>query len=217
LNRDFKGVWIPKEIWLDKQLTWMEKIVITEINSLDGIEGCFASNNYLAEFFNLTAGRISQIINSLIDKKYISAEYIRNGKEITKRVLRILNTSIKDSKEGIKYIKDEYLENAQDNNTYINNTSSNIKPKRKRNTFIPPSLEEIKQYIIDKRLILNAEKLYEYYTEGNWYDSNGKKVQNWKQKLLVLNNYQKPKDQPNEYRVGAITKRPPIFKREETI
>ena len=71
LERDFKGVWIPKEIWLDNKLTWMEKIVITEINSLDREDGCFASNNYLADFFDLTPGRISQIISSLIDKKYI--------------------------------------------------------------------------------------------------------------------------------------------------
>ena len=125
MNRDFKGVWIPKEIWLDKQLTWMEKIVITEINSLDGDEGCFASNNYFAKFFNLTPGRISQIISSLIYKKYISAEYIREGKEVIKRVVRILNTSIKNSKEGIKNSKEGYLENAQDNNTYINNTNNN--------------------------------------------------------------------------------------------
>ena len=126
MERDFKGVWICKEIWLDNKLTWMEKLFITEINSLDKEKGCFASNNYFADFFNVSPGRCSQIISSLIKKGYMSAEYIKKGKEIEKRVLRILNTPIKNSKGGIKNIKDEYLENDKDNNTLINNTINNI-------------------------------------------------------------------------------------------
>ena len=105
----------------------MEKLFITEINSLDKEQGCFASNNYFAKFFNVSPGRCSQIINSLIQKGYMSAEYEREGKEIKKRVLRILNTPIKNSKGGIKNIKDEYLENDKDNNTLINNTINNTK------------------------------------------------------------------------------------------
>ena len=26
-NRDFKGVWIPKEIWLNEELTMLEKVI----------------------------------------------------------------------------------------------------------------------------------------------------------------------------------------------
>ena len=36
MNRDFKGVWIPKEVWLDDKLSWMEKLFLVEIDSLDG-------------------------------------------------------------------------------------------------------------------------------------------------------------------------------------
>ena len=125
MNRDFKGVWIDKEIWLNKELTWMEKLFITEINSLDNKDGCFASNDYFADFFQLSKGRCSQIINSLIRKKYISSEHKYKGKVIEKRVLRILNTPIKNIKGGIKNTKQGYLENAIDNNTLINNTSNN--------------------------------------------------------------------------------------------
>lgn len=129
-NRDFKGVWIPKEIWLDNKLTWMEKLFLVEINSLDNEEGCFASNSYLGDFFNLSNGRVSQIIKSLLEKEYLSAEYEMEGKEVKRRILRILNTGIKYSKQvgiknikaGIKNIKQEYLENDKDNNTIFNNT-----------------------------------------------------------------------------------------------
>ena len=34
-NRDFKGVWIPKEIWLNPDLTLVEKCLLVEIDSLD--------------------------------------------------------------------------------------------------------------------------------------------------------------------------------------
>ena len=34
-NRDFKGVWIPKEIWLRKDLNALDKMIFAEIDSLD--------------------------------------------------------------------------------------------------------------------------------------------------------------------------------------
>ena len=43
-NRDFKGIWIPKEIYLSKELNWTDKILLIEIDSLDTEEHCFAGN-----------------------------------------------------------------------------------------------------------------------------------------------------------------------------
>ena len=41
IERDFKGIWIPKEIWLDSNLTWSEKMLLVEIDSLATLEkGC---------------------------------------------------------------------------------------------------------------------------------------------------------------------------------
>lgn len=50
MERDFKGIWIPKEIWLNTHLTMNEKLFLVEIDSLDNEKGCFASNDYFAEF-----------------------------------------------------------------------------------------------------------------------------------------------------------------------
>ena len=168
LERDFKGVWIPKEIWLDNKLTWMEKIVITEINSLDGKDGCFASNNYLADFFDLTPGRISQIISSLIDKKYISANYEKKGKEVVKRVLRILNTPIKNSRGGIKNIKEGYLENAKGINTKSNNTISIYREGK----FFNITEERHNKY---KQLYPKLDIDFQYDKMDIWLEDNPKK------------------------------------------
>lgn len=137
-ERKFKGVWIPKEIWEEKSLSILEKVMLVEIDSLEDEEdGCYASNKYFANFFKLTNGRISQIINCLQQKGYIKIEYQYNGKEIERRIIRInkppypevfnkLNTCLENYAGVFNKLKGGYLENSKDNNIYINNTNNNI-------------------------------------------------------------------------------------------
>lgn len=121
-RRGFKGVWIPAEYWLDANLTMSEINMITEIDSLDNGNGCYASNKHFAEFFGVTKGRASQIITSLKAKGYISISYDRDGKQITRRVIRVvnkLNRGIKNTKPPIKNTKQGYLENCEERNTEL--------------------------------------------------------------------------------------------------
>lgn len=71
--RDFKGVWIPKEVFLDDRLNAVEKIILVEIDSLDveDSEGCYASNEYLAKFCQCSVTKISTSISKLIKLGYI--------------------------------------------------------------------------------------------------------------------------------------------------
>lgn len=61
----FKGVWIPVEIWLSKDLTWMEKCLLADINALDGPHGCTASNKYFADKFKSSEASIANQICKL--------------------------------------------------------------------------------------------------------------------------------------------------------
>jgi hypothetical protein len=83
-ERDFKGVWIPKEIWLSDQLSLMEKVLFVEIHSLDNERGCFASNKHFADFFGVSDRQIRTYIGSLKVKGFITIT-IRNRNE---RVIR---------------------------------------------------------------------------------------------------------------------------------
>jgi uncharacterized phage protein (TIGR02220 family) len=123
--RNFKGVWIPKNVWLDKDLTLMEKCFLVEVDSLDNENGCFASNAHFSEFFAISKGRCTQILKSLEKKEYIKITLIRNGKQVIKRVIRILNRVVNKLNNPSELIKQPYLENAQGNNTVINNTKDN--------------------------------------------------------------------------------------------
>ena len=64
-ERDFKGVWIPREVWLSDELSLMEKVLFVEISSLDNERGCFASNQYFATFFGVSDRQIRTVIGSL--------------------------------------------------------------------------------------------------------------------------------------------------------
>jgi len=70
--RDFQGIWIPKEIWLSEDLTLQEKVFLVEIKSLDNEDGCYANNEYFSTFFGLSKVRVSEVINSLVDKGFIT-------------------------------------------------------------------------------------------------------------------------------------------------
>lgn len=64
-NREFKGVWIPKEVWLRADLSLLEKCLWVEVDSLDNEEGCFASNEYFAQFFQTSVPTITRAVKKL--------------------------------------------------------------------------------------------------------------------------------------------------------
>ncbi len=170
MNRSFKGVWIPKDIWLSKELSLQEKVFLVEISSLDNSKGCFASNSYFAEFFELSSGRCSQIIAGLKEKGYIKIKLEKEGNQVIRRVLNILKGGYLISYRG-------YLENEQDSNT-VNNTKETI-----------PAFEEFKQYALSKCKTLDTDALqmkYESWIENNWRTGGEKprKIKNWKTTLL---------------------------------
>lgn len=70
--RDFKGVWIPRVVWLDERLNALDKIILIEIDSLDSTErGCFASNRYIADFCQCSESKVSHSISKLTKLGYI--------------------------------------------------------------------------------------------------------------------------------------------------
>lgn len=71
-KRDFKGIWIPKNVWLDKRITATEKMILMEIDSLDCEEhGCYASNEYLADMCGCSVSMVSKAISHLISLDYV--------------------------------------------------------------------------------------------------------------------------------------------------
>lgn len=145
-NRKFKGVWIPAEYWLDENLTIIEVALITEIDSLDGENGCFASNKHFADFLGITPGRVSQLVKSLKEKGYVTTTYTTKN-NVTQRVIRVvnkLNTPISKLNRGIKNPKGVFSKLPTSNtssNTSNSNTVSNSSSGKK--TEEDPEREQI--------------------------------------------------------------------------
>ena len=157
-KRDFKGVWIPKEIWLSTDLKVMEKLILVEIDSLDNEDGCFASNEHFSKFFSLSKNRCSEIIKSLEKKGYIKIDYIyqEGSKAISRRVIRCIRNidgGIRNIDNPIRKTEEGYSENREDNNTSFNNTFSNTSNKKdivEQSSTTPLPYEEIVQYLNQK-------------------------------------------------------------------
>ena len=158
-KRAFKGIWIPKEVWESKELTLQQKVMLVEIDSLDNEKGCYASNKYFSEFFGISSGRVSQVINELIDKGYLIAEYIKEDNQILGRILKIqsppypvkvfrkLNRGYLENDEGgIKYSKGGYLENDKDNNINNNNNIYDFLQKELGRTLSSTEIEKVKEW-----------------------------------------------------------------------
>jgi hypothetical protein len=132
--RDFKGVWIPKEVWLDKRLNMLEKGILVEIDSLDNEDnGCFASNSHFAEFCQCSETKVSTAISKLIDLGYVYVKSFNGRTRILKsRLSNFERQTYKNLKADFKKVKDI--------NTYNNTVINTID---KNNTPLPPIGEEV--------------------------------------------------------------------------
>lgn len=188
-ERDFKGIWIPKDVWISKDLTLQEKVFLVEISSLDNNDGCYASNGYFADFFGISKTRVSLVIKSLIDKGYITSKIIY--KEGTKEILkRVLKESYRPYLTKVKHptqqkLKDNNTINNTFNNTYNSNGSFLAKTTPKKTILERKEdfKEKVKGFIndYDKQELIN---FYEYWSEAG---DNDKKMKFEKQTSFDCN------------------------------
>lgn len=127
-ERDFKGVWIPKVVWLDTRLNALDKVILTEIDSLDcGEKGCYASNKYIADFCQCSETKVSKSISLLIKLGYLYVQsFDGRQRELKSRLANLTSQPCKKDKAK--------LQNMQESNT-SNNTTNNKKKVSKKNTF----------------------------------------------------------------------------------
>ena len=187
MNRDFRGIWIPKEIWLSKDLSTNEKILLAEIDSLGGSsDGCFASNQYFADFFDLSKDRISRLVSGLKNKGYITVELIyKEGTcEVDKRIIKLNPYSY--FYQGVQNHQGGIGENTKDitNNYNINN---NNKTSKKKTTKEPRhKYGEFKNVLLsdkdlEKLKTEYGEELVEKYIKkmDEWIELNGRRYKNY--------------------------------------
>ena len=142
-KRAFKGVFVPANIWLNEEIKPSEKMLLTEIDSLDTQNECFANNDHFTSFLNVSKGRVSQMISHLKRLGFINVKlvYKKNSKQIEKRIITINkqrfygDTHLENDDTPLENYSTP-LENAQDN--ISSNKSINKKtprPKHKKRVY----------------------------------------------------------------------------------
>lgn len=132
-ERDFKGIWIPRDVWLDNRLTALDKIILAEIDSLDTTEeGCYASNEYLSKFCQCSEWKVSNSIKTLINYGYLYLKKFDGKKRFLKtRLLKINNQTLE-------------IQEADFGNSQQSNIESNIDENNKK------ILKEVIDYLNEK-------------------------------------------------------------------
>ena len=88
-ERGFKGVWIPKNLYMCTELTPNEKFLLLEIYSLSKKNICYAKNKHFADFTGLKENTVQKALLKFEEKGYLKRvyEYKDGTKEIKCRKL----------------------------------------------------------------------------------------------------------------------------------
>lgn len=169
--RDFKGVWIPKRVFLDERLNAIEKIILIEIDSLDAedSEGCYASNEYLANFCKCSMTKVSTSISKLIKLGYLYVSKNDGRKRYLKS--RLSNSESQDFKKSEPDLP-EMKES--------NNIEEYSRDEINSNIDSPTELKEEKKNAYHSNEWFNSQHIKNMLTEDNiQYTPIDRKSFNW--------------------------------------
>ena len=174
MNREFKGVWIPKKLYLNDNLTWTDKLIILEVHSFsnNGLE-CFVSNEHLADFTQASLSSVEKSLSKLVKQGII----IRTKKKIEgsyQRFLRLANSN---------FCEDVPVNSAIDQPYILRPTNINIQKQTKKTNRERTPLNitvVIDAFIEAGSTEKEANKFYDYYESNGWKQGKGKPIINWK-------------------------------------
>ena len=158
---------LTSEVRYNENLTPNAKLLYAEITALINMNGeCFASNKYFADLYGKSKTTISKWVSELVKEGFVEVKltYKQGTKEINNRYIRILKGGID------KKLNTPILKNLKDNNTIVNNNTTYSNKK--------PSIEEIKQYCLERNNGIDAEQFFDFYESKNWYVGKNK-MKNW--------------------------------------
>lgn len=172
-------------------------ILLQIANRTGWIDKFKVANPILMSKCDLDMQKFIRARNKLINQGYIT--YLK-GKNQTDAPIYSIIKLYKDKTDDIaNNIANDIADNIADdiaNNKANDNINKQNKTKLKKKNIkkenAKPTLEEIKYYVQEKKLNVDADYFYNYFTAGNWIDSKGNEVKNWKQKLITWSNHNKP-------------------------
>lgn len=125
MEREFKGVWIPAEIWLDKNLTLVEKAMLAEIDSFTGNGRSFMkSNETIQAEYGISRNTIGRSLRKLAERGFVEITFNGRVRCITTRAGSI-------PKMGRQTTQNGDAASPNDTSTNTSKRTSNNTSKRK--------------------------------------------------------------------------------------
>lgn len=84
----------------------------------------------------------------------------------------------------------------------------NKKKNKSKSVFVPPTVEEVREYVKEKGYNIDADYFWSYYNESDWIDKNNEPVLNWKLKLVTWAKKEEEKPKKRQYTTAAEYKAP---------
>lgn len=122
----------------------------------------------IVTLFNDGESSIRSALTELEEHGYLRREREREGGKLGKSIY-VITDCVNCEKP---HVENPHVENHAQYNTKELNTKE----------YPIPTLEEIKQYIEEKALLVDPDYFYEYYEDNGWTDKGGSPVKNWKLK-----------------------------------
>lgn len=187
-KREFKGIFIPAELWLNTELTVNEKVLYAEIDSFTSNDkSCFISNKHIADLLNVTETNASKCLSSLIQKglvevtkfdgrrRYVKTTLYKNDKADLSKTTRQgcqerqnINTFTKDRKKE-NILKESEIVDFWNENTKDYPKVAKVSPRVKRaiNARLNEgyTIEQLKQAIL---LMNSLGDFYKGKNENHW-------------------------------------------------
>ena len=162
---------IPAEVRYNKKITPNAKLLYAEITALCNMNGkCTASTQYFCRLYEVSRVSIQKWLKILEDNNYIKRIniYKLHSKQIEARVITLVNIPTKE-----KFT----------DNTNINILNTNLTDSNKAH-FKKPTLDEVKNYCIERNNNIDAEAFIAYYESKGWTVGSGK-MKKWKAAIVT--------------------------------
>lgn len=166
-ERIVKGIWIPIDIWKDKNLSWNEKLLYLEIDSFTSNDkDCFISDEYIANFLGINTTNANKTLSSLIKKGYVIKTRFDGRHRFVKAALST-STTLNCHEQQTSHAHDStiIINNNKDNTT---NTITINEKEKKSKGFVKPTIQEIQAHILKKGYTFDAEAFYAHYESNGW-------------------------------------------------
>ena len=112
----------------------------------------------------------------IVIKHWRMNNYLQNDRHKATTYVEELSTLTTDKKGSYTEIDKPCIQNVYTGKDSIDKVS-------KGNNI--PTLEDIIEYCKSRKNNVDAKRFYDYYTTNDWKDSKGKKVKNWKLKVIT--------------------------------